>query len=479
MRHSILSENQARRLEQPLWMLLCFSMFNVWQMGFIYFMGPSLVLDGRTPLPIDMDNVTLLIALGYVCAIIYMIVLPHFMVWAARITTAVALCSVIGLFLPLSAVALTGLLYVQTFCCCFLIGFETFIISNLFSEHSTIRHLTVAYTAALVLVAVVQNDFLPVSFHAFRLMTLAMVALLLVFFLRLPAGREACPRYVKKGDDLRCPGRLFIGMLLYSFVADIMMLGGPAAVTEIENGVCLAYFADAIGSLILYAMYRKAKIHPLHAVSVFMGLSVIGFLFLFLSSYIPALAYPACVLLGFGFVPCQLMPLYGMTMMKSYPSRLIVPGIISMALVTVLVQSALVEVFRDAPELLHLAYLAITVICIVIYWHLAPYLVHILERKIEQPAQEPAAAAEEPETAADSVSAAPEEDPLLAQLTAREREVLDLIGGGYSNRDIAKILFISEYTVNDHTKKIYRKLNVHSRHAAAQIINRQMMHTGK
>ena len=90
-----------------------------------------------------------------------------------------------------------------------------------------------------------------------------------------------------------------------------------------------------------------------------------------------------------------------------------------------------------------------------------------------------APAAEEPETAADSVSAAPEEDPLLAQLTAREREVLDLIGGGYSNRDIAKILFISEYTVNDHTKKIYRKLNVHSRHAAAQIINRQMMHTGK
>ena len=60
----------------------------------------------------------------------------------------------------------------------------------------------------------------------------------------------------------------------------------------------------------------------------------------------------------------------------------------------------------------------------------------------------------------------------LASLTVREREVLELIGGGYSNRDIAEILTISEHTVNGYTKSIYRKLNVHSRHAAALIINR-------
>ena len=51
-------------------------------------------------------------------------------------------------------------------------------------------------------------------------------------------------------------------------------------------------------------------------------------------------------------------------------------------------------------------------------------------------------------------------------------EVLELISCGYSNADIAKLLFISEHTVNDHTKKIYRKLNIHSRHAAASIINK-------
>ena len=459
MSHSILSDNQSLRLDLPMWMLLCFAMFNAWQMGFIYFMGPSLVLNGRTPLPINMDNVTMLIAAGYICSILFMIVLPHLVVWAARATAAAALVSVAGLFLPLSAQDLTLLLYIQTFCCCFMIGFETFIISNLFSERGNVLHLTVAYAAALCIVAVVQNDLFPVSFPVFRLLTLLMLLMLLVFFFRLPAGKDACPRYVKKSDGLRSPKYLFVGIFLYSFVADIMILGGSAAVTEIPNGVFWTYLADAAGGLILFVLYRKTKIHPLHAASVFMSLAVVGFLFLFLSSYQPALAYPACILLGLGFIPCQLMPLYGMTLIKSYPSRFIVPGIIGMALITVLVQSALVEVFRGAPDLLHLAYLTITVICIVIYLQLAPYLVHTFQKK-------------HPSAAAQAEAAAANISPVLSQLTARELEVLELIGCGYSNKDIAGILIISEHTVNDYTKKIYRKLDVHSRHAAAQIINR-------
>jgi len=476
MHHSILSGNQSKRLDLPLWMLICFSMFTAWQMGFIYFMGPSLVLDGRTPLPIDMNNVTALIAAGYVLAIIYMIAVPHLVVWAARISTAVALLSVVGLFFPLSAQMLTLLLYIQTFCCCFMIGFETFTISNLFSERSTVLHLTVAYAVALFIIAVVQNDLFPVSFPMFRLLTMVMLVMMLVFFFRLPAGKDACPRYVKKGDGLQYPGRLFIGIVLYSFVVDIMMLGGATAVAEAPNGVFVAYLADAAGAVVLYALYRTMKIHPLDIISVFMGLSAIGFLFLYLSAtYLPALAYPACVLVGFGFLPCQMMPLYGMTMMKSYPSRLIAPGIITMALITVLIHSAIVEVFRTAPDLLNLAYLAITLVCIVIYWHLAPYLVHTFQRKIPAakvavpaPQHQDTSAAEEVVSVSVDVSG----DSLLSQLTARELEVLELIGGGYSNRDIAKILVISEHTVNDYTKKIYRKLDVHSRHAAAQIINR-------
>ena len=64
-------------------------------------------------------------------------------------------------------------------------------------------------------------------------------------------------------------------------------------------------------------------------------------------------------------------------------------------------------------------------------------------------------------------------DSLFAVLSKRELEVVDLIARGYSNAEIANVLVISVHTVNDHTKNIYRKLNVHSRLEVATLANRQ------
>ena len=48
-------------------------------------------------------------------------------------------------------------------------------------------------------------------------------------------------------------------------------------------------------------------------------------------------------------------------------------------------------------------------------------------------------------------------------LTAREREVLGLLGRGLSNKMIARDLRISEHTVKFHVSSIYAKLGVASR----------------
>jgi DNA-binding NarL/FixJ family response regulator len=54
-----------------------------------------------------------------------------------------------------------------------------------------------------------------------------------------------------------------------------------------------------------------------------------------------------------------------------------------------------------------------------------------------------------------------------AILSSREREVLELVAGGASNRDVAATLFISELTVKRHMQNILRKLRVPSRAAAS------------
>jgi DNA-binding NarL/FixJ family response regulator len=51
----------------------------------------------------------------------------------------------------------------------------------------------------------------------------------------------------------------------------------------------------------------------------------------------------------------------------------------------------------------------------------------------------------------------------LGALTAREREILNLLARGRSNRDIAEELFITNKTVKNHLSRIYEKIGVHSR----------------
>lgn len=56
------------------------------------------------------------------------------------------------------------------------------------------------------------------------------------------------------------------------------------------------------------------------------------------------------------------------------------------------------------------------------------------------------------------------------ELTPREREVLDLIGQDYSNREIAEALVIEVGTVKNHVHNILKKLDVSSRHEAAAFL---------
>ncbi len=474
MNHTILKENEEKRRKIPFWMLLCFAMFCFWQMGFIYFMGPALSINGRTPLPISMDNVTTVIAISYVLSILWMIFLPRFVIRAARVSTLLALLTVLGLFLPLSDDILRTLIYLHVFSCCFMIGFETFIMVNFFSEESTIMHLTVAYGVALFLIAIVQNDFLPITFPIFRFVTVLAVVLLLLFFLRMPGKPDACPRYVKKEDGLTAPKKLLVGTYILVFVGALMGVSGPAIADAVTHGVFITYLVDAFASLAIYLLYKKVGLHPFHTITFFIGLGAVGFLLMYAASYTPGLTYVACALIGFGMVSCQMLPLYGSMLMKSYPTKSIPPIIIGLALVAVLVQSSLVEIFRTAPVLLNLVYAVIMIILGFLYLQVEPFFLFTLRFKDSRvPASETAVAETEVVEAAETgAAAATDSSNPLNTLTPREMEVVELICLGYTNRDISKMLFISEHTVKDHTKKIYPKLGVHSRFELATLVNR-------
>ncbi|MDE2371323.1 MAG: response regulator transcription factor [Burkholderiales bacterium] len=59
------------------------------------------------------------------------------------------------------------------------------------------------------------------------------------------------------------------------------------------------------------------------------------------------------------------------------------------------------------------------------------------------------------------------------RLTPRESEVLTFLSKGFTIREIASLMGIKWFTVNDHIKSIYKKLNVSSRAEAAVLASKQ------
>lgn len=58
----------------------------------------------------------------------------------------------------------------------------------------------------------------------------------------------------------------------------------------------------------------------------------------------------------------------------------------------------------------------------------------------------------------------------LMNLTPREKEILSLLSQGFSNKQIAENLYVSEHTVRTHVQNLRGKLNVRSKFQAAMVL---------
>ena len=67
-------------------------------------------------------------------------------------------------------------------------------------------------------------------------------------------------------------------------------------------------------------------------------------------------------------------------------------------------------------------------------------------------------------------------NPTKFDLTKRELEVLVKMSEGYTQKEIASLLFVSPNTVNSHAQHIYEKMDVHTaRHAVAKAFRAELI----
>ncbi|MDR1373513.1 MAG: helix-turn-helix transcriptional regulator, partial [Treponema sp.] len=222
------------------------------------------------------------------------------------------------------------------------------------------------------------------------------------------------------------------------------------------------------------------RLSPLRYASVSVVVAVAGFILAIVSLYIPALALPACVLLGPGATVCFLVPYYGVVMTKLYPSRFISPVIIGISFVaSILGLGALIEMFRDNTGLLYTVYLAIAIGMAVLYLILEPYLLYSFRSKPlineggiaeisgqDETETEPAGSPQAGLPPAANPSLTDRQRNLIAsafdKLSARELAIAEMMMQGFKYEDICKKLNIKKTTAYWYRNQLFDKLQIKS-----------------
>ena len=483
MLHPLLAENEAKRLNIRLPLLICFAMFNAWQMGMVYFSGQTLSVDGRTPLPVRIDDFTIIIVAGYILSILVIIFLPKIIVWAERTTASIALLSALALYFPLSSDVLVFVLYLQFLCCCFMIGFETAIIIGLFNEKSAILHATAAYGIVNLFVALLHNDFLKLPFPIFRFFSVFALILMLIFFFYLPA--RSWPRNIKKTDGFVAPKKMFAGVLLWVVLACFITLFGNTVAEQVTHGVFVFYLSSSIFGFIVFVLWNFFNISPFRSIYILIALGVMGLVLAIASNYLPSLSFITCVLLGAGYIPLWFIPFFGFVLIsKHYPSRLVAPGIVGTAFFAILIHTSLLEVLRNNVTILYITYLVIAVAMVLLYFMLEPYLLHSYKNRsliensnipvdkqlndIDEQTTERTDSNQQSDKLSSNLQASTLED-----LSYQELRIAELSLQGYSYTEISKALGIKPNTVNWYMKGIYSKLQIHSKAELFQLAYNQ------
>ena len=468
--HPLLAENDAKRLNIRLPLLVCFALYSTWQMGVMFFSGEALSISGKTPLPVSIGNMTMLITVAYILSIIFLIFFQQYCILAARVAVSAALLSVLALYIPFSREILALLYYFQAFCCVFIIGLVIASCANLLTEKAEIKNVLVIAIVSGCLIAVLHNDIIPVSFDIFRTFTVAALAFMLFLFCKLPS--KIWPHYVKKTDGLVIPIPLFTGLFILICLSNLMTLFGSAVAETTKNGISVYNMAFAVSGVILAVLWKRWNIMPLQSVSVLVALAALGFVLAIASLYITELAIIACALLGIGLTLGTMSTYFGLVMAKRYPSKFIIPIAISTALMTVIIHSALLEAFRYDHQILYIIYVVIAVATAILYLMLEPYLLYSFKNRSLTENSNPQADEQlkdineqTEENLKQLIGEFPKnlQTSTLDDLSYQELRIAELSLKGHTYAEIATALNLKLNTVRWYMKNIYTKLQINSK----------------
>lgn len=461
----------------PWWVILLFECFSTWQMAIIYYSSNAFTLGGVTPLPVSVDNTTLIIVMGYILGAVLAYLRPHkITVWGKLIVILSLLCTAL-LFMPLPEQMFASLYYVNVLCCVLLISVEAVLTIYLYSFKSAVLNAVIAVGLLGVFTPLLQNDLFHVDFRIFNICAVVLQGMVLIglfyFPNRLPIRflpKRADPGETKK-DRVRPPKILLWWTISLCIAAACITLISSTVAESLPNGIAIVYLSSGFAGALFWLLYRKCKISPFRLTTIWLAVTAFGFLLWLLPFTVTK--YIGIVLQGPGMIMALLCWFFAGTLYESWPSRLVAPISIFTALFSAGIHAGLMEALRENTAALYAVYAVFAVAVLLLYFLVKPFYEQAWFRAAHPEKEEPTPASAETPDETEPIHMDEATTGSLESLTAREQEIADLLVQGYTSRDVASLLTLSEYTVRTHNKNIYRKLDVHNRYELIALVSRR------
>ena len=433
-------------------------------MGVLYYSGTTMSLFGRTPIPLTQEDTIAVIAAGYLASMLFMCLFPKKTVWAERILLPVACAVTVLMLFPFSSTVITVLFYIEAFICTFSIGTMVSVAANQFTTETTWRDGILGMVVGGVLIALLQNEFVPVSFTAFTIFSVFLIAINALFYYLIPAKIET--EYVSRTNKRRMPKILFLGLWAVNAFSTLLLCLASSYAESVPHGISVLYFSGAIMAVLLYFIRNRLGGKSLRIYGIFFALSILGFVLAYLSLSVPALRYVSLVLLAFNVVLAVLWIFFAAAAFEVYPTRFI--GVIGagMGLVLAAFHSGLQEALRDNIPLLYGIYAALSVVLFIVYFFLEPYFTYAWNKKSTPIPISENPMPEQPEKS--------EQQPHPFDCLSEQEHILaTLIMDGHTESSAAKSMNITLNTEKGYRKSLYFKLDIHSKRELFELANRK------
>lgn len=446
---------QIRISSSFLWMFT--ACFIVWQLGVLFYSGTTMSLFGRTPIPLIEEDTTLIIGIGYIASIAFICLFPRKTVYAERIVLPAGLIATVLMLFPFSPEVLTILFYIEAFSCVFSIGTMASLASHLFTLETTWRDAIIGLSVGGILIAVLQNDFFPVSFTVFTLFSLVMIAALMLLHFLIPAKIEV--PYVSRENHVQMPKILFWGTWMLNAFSTLLLCLASSFAESFTHGVSIYYISGAVLALLAGYLKKRYGGYAIKIFSTYFMLTIAGFILAAFSMQVPQIKPIACILLGFVVVLANYWIFFCAVAFKFYPTRFIGAMGAAQGLILALVHSGLLEVFRENAALLYGLYAVLAVLMMLCYYFLEPYFTYAWQqtKKTKETSE---------------LENGDKNNPFSA-LSEQERILADLILRGYTESIIAREMNITLNTQKSYRKNLYAKLDIHTKRELFEMANKK------